>query len=619
MCAMPPLSWVMWNSSIVSSVNMTLTSRRIVACSALTLSINHDDRAILLDQIPARRRLPDWYGVVLQAGGVGSDEGSGSVVKRSRVLFAGFLAAAVAVSTFGIGIGEAAPAASPRVDRRATANWSPCFREQQAELAEFFPPELGLPTYECTTVQVPLDYDDRRGGAISVSMVRLPALDPDRRIGSLFLNPGGPGGSGVDFAVFGAPFLYSRELRSRFDLVGFDPRGVARSTALKCFGNLNQAVSIFQAPVIAFPKDAAEAEAWFGNDQRLADACDQRGNKVLDHMSTANVARDLDLLRQAVGDEQLTYAGYSYGSYLGVTYANLFPGKVRALIVDGVLNPIDWSTGDPGEEGLPFSSRLRSNIGAQATLEEFFRLCDAAGPPACAFAPDSAVRYEAIAEFLLDNEPVSITVPDGPNGEPVEIPFFYGDLIGMSLGALYDSFSWPFMAEDLAFLESVIAGGPAAAPATFAVGQTFQAYTAKRGFPRYFNFVESFPAVACADSDNPDRIADWVAVGRRHLVRRLLPSALDLRQLAVPGLPHHGRGPLQRTVRRRHGEPGARGKHAVRPGHPGPRCPRGGCDPAELGALARRRLGAHHARDLRVRLVLQRALPHHRRTATTPE
>ena len=95
----------------------------------------------------------------------------------------------------------------------------------------------------------------------------------------MFLNPGGPGGSGVDFAVFGAPFLYSPELRSRFDLVGFDPRGIARSTALKCFGNVNQAVSIFQAPVIAFPKNAAEAEAWFGNDQRLADACDQRGEQ----------------------------------------------------------------------------------------------------------------------------------------------------------------------------------------------------------------------------------------------------------------------------------------------------------------------------------------------------
>lgn len=420
--------------------------------------------------------------------------------------------AALAVSTFGVGIGEAAPGAPARSGgSRGTANWSPCFQKEQAELAEFFPSELGLPTYECTTVQVPLDYDDRRGGTISISMVRLPALDPEQRIGSVFLNPGGPGGSGVDFAVFGGPFLYSPELRSKFDLVGFDPRGIARSTALKCFGNLDQAVSIFQAPVVAFPKDVAEAEEWFADDQRLADACDQQGNKLLDHMSTANVARDLDLLRQAVGDEQLTFAGYSYGSYLGVTYANLFPDNVRALIVDGVLNPIDWSTGDPGEENLPFSARLRSNIGAQDTLEEFFRLCDEAGPPACAFAPDSAARYQAIAEYLLASEPVLLTVPAGPNGELVEIPFFYGDLIGMTLGALYDSFSWPFVAEELAFLEAAIAGAPAAAPASFEVGRQFQAYTAKRGFPRYFNFVEGFPAVACADSDNPGTIADWVA------------------------------------------------------------------------------------------------------------
>ena len=94
-------------------------------------------------------------------------------------------------------------------------------------------------------------------------------------------------------------------------------------------------------------------------------------------MSTANVARDLDMLRQAVGDEALTYVGYSYGSFLGVTYANLFPDRVRALVVDGVLDPIAWTTGS-GNQGstLPFSTRLHSDIGAQATLDEFFRLCD---------------------------------------------------------------------------------------------------------------------------------------------------------------------------------------------------------------------------------------------------
>ena len=404
----------------------------------------------------------------------------------------------------------AAAANGPRGVGQSGVAWAPCFQDIAAQFAEFLPPELA-PTYECALVGVPLDYDEPRGGTVGISLVRLPATDPGARQGSVFLNPGGPGGSGVEFAVFGAPFLYSPNLRAEFDLVGFDPRGIVRSTALKCFGNIEQAISIFDAPVVAFPKNAAEAELWFADEQDRADACSQRGNKVLGHMSTANVARDLDLLREAVGDEQLTYAGYSYGSYLGVTYANLFPDRVRAVIVDGVLNPIDWSTGDPGEEDVPFSSRLRSNVGAQDTLEEFFRLCDEAGPALCAFAPDAAARYEALAAELLDDEPVQIVVPVGPD-EFAEVPFFYGDLIGFSLGAMYDSSSWFFFAQDLAFIEASVLGTAGAPPPGFAVGgDGDQAYTARRGFPRYVNFVENFPAVACADSDNPDTIGDWVA------------------------------------------------------------------------------------------------------------
>ena len=127
-------------------------------------------------------------------------------------------------------------------------------------------------------------------------------------------------------------------------------------------------------------------------------------------MATADVARDLDLLRQAVGDERLTFVGHSYGSYLGVTYANLFPGKVRAVVVDNVLDPIAWSTGAPGEGStVPLSTRLRSDAGAAATLEEFFRLCDAGGPR-CAFSGAAAARFAALAA-QLQSAPIPIVNP----------------------------------------------------------------------------------------------------------------------------------------------------------------------------------------------------------------
>ena len=211
----------------------------------------------------------------------------------------------------------------------------------------------------------------------------------------MFLNPGGPGGSGVDYTVFAGPDLYTPEVRARFDLVGFDPRGIARSTALRCFGSPRQWDPAF--PEVAFPLTSGELDAWITADRYLVDACDRRGGSIIDHMATADVARDMDRLRAAVGDDQLTYAGVSYGSYLGVTYANLFPNRVRAVVVDGVLDPIAWSTGRGNEAAtLPFSTRLQSDVGAQATLNEFFRLCDAGGAN-CAFSGDAATRYAALA------------------------------------------------------------------------------------------------------------------------------------------------------------------------------------------------------------------------------
>ncbi|HEX8156738.1 MAG TPA: alpha/beta fold hydrolase, partial [Solirubrobacteraceae bacterium] len=247
--------------------------------------------------------------------------------------------------------------------------------------------------FECATVPVPLDYDGPDGETISIALTRLPASDPSKRIGSLFLNPGGPGASGVDYVVGAGPFLYTPEVRARFDLVGFDPRGIARSDGLRCFGTPKQWGVLL--PPFAFPTTPDEERLKATIDRSLIGACSKHARSIIDHMSTANVARDLDVLRGAVGDEKLSYAGLSYGSYLGVTYANLFPDHVRALVVDGVLDPIAWATGRDNEATtLPFSTRLRSDAGTQATLKEFFRLCDEAGP-ACAFSGGSEARFAA--------------------------------------------------------------------------------------------------------------------------------------------------------------------------------------------------------------------------------
>jgi pimeloyl-ACP methyl ester carboxylesterase len=166
--------------------------------------------------------------------------------------------------------------------------------------------------FQCATAKVPLDYDHPTAQRISLSLIRLPAGDPAHKIGSLFLNPGGPGGSGVDFVRAAGSFLFSDEVRSRFDLVGFDPRGIIGSTPLRCFDTFDQSLAA-TAP-FPFPVTRAEEQTWIGFDRQLAAACAQHGGAIQNHMATADVARDLDLLRRAVGDRKLTYVGYSYGS-----------------------------------------------------------------------------------------------------------------------------------------------------------------------------------------------------------------------------------------------------------------------------------------------------------------
>lgn len=350
---------------------------------------------------------------------------------------------------------------------------------------------------------MPLDYDQPRGPRITLALTRLPATDKARRIGSLFLNPGGPGGSGVDFVhVFGKQ-LYTAEVRARFDLIGIDPRGIARSTPVRCFDTTEEALAAL--PPFAFPFTREQEREWIASNRTYAAACERRAGPIIDHMSTANVARDMDLLRRAVGDHKMTFVGYSYGSYIGSTYANMFPERVRAVIIDGVIDPVSFATGRGGEaRRLPVDARLASEQGAYETLQGFLRLCDRGGDN-CAFsAGDPKRRYDLLAKRLRAT-PVSL--PDGKGGT---IPFGYTDLVAETLGALYDPGAWPALAELLQQVDTL--AQPAAAAKAL---RELRARPDRLGRQQYEQVLEGFAGVTCADTDNPDHVSAWANAARR--------------------------------------------------------------------------------------------------------
>lgn len=355
------------------------------------------------------------------------------------------------------------------------------------------PVQTGL---ECATTKVPLDYDRPYGEQIDLALIRVPATDQANRIGSLFVNPGGPGGPGVPFVQFSGQRI-SEAVNGRFDVVGFDPRGIGASTPLVCFESFDDVIAAL--PPFSFPTNATEEAQQQTANRKFADACTSRGGPIINHMSTADTARDLDRLRAAVGDEQLSYLGYSYGTHLGTVYANLFPGRVRALALDGVLDPVAWTTGTAATRNQPFSTRLRSGQGARETQDQFFIKCDQAAldadpATACSVGPNSKQRFGALAE-KLKSTPGSL-----PDGSVV----LYSDFIGFFLSGLYRVSLWPETADFLVAVES-------GSPATLAKARTALAKGLGQGAaaPPFGQTLEGFPGVACTDSRNPQEFAAW--------------------------------------------------------------------------------------------------------------
>ncbi len=189
--------------------------------------------------------------------------------------------------------------------------------------------------FECAEVQVPLDYDDPGAARITLAVKRLAAANPAGRVGSLLVNPGGPGVSGIDL-VEAVPEVFSRELLDGFDVVGFDPRGVGESTPIECLGSAEldelRAVDYDTQTVTGLESLRADA-------RRSAQACEANSGDLLPYLDTVSAARDMDILRELLGDSKLYYLGYSYGSLLGATYADLFPDRVGRLVLDGAVDP----------------------------------------------------------------------------------------------------------------------------------------------------------------------------------------------------------------------------------------------------------------------------------------
>ncbi|MBW8487253.1 alpha/beta hydrolase [Actinomadura parmotrematis] len=212
--------------------------------------------------------------------------------------------------------------------------------------------------FQCGTAQVPLDYAKPGAERVTLSLIRLPATDTAHRIGSLLTNPGGPGGSGVEF-IRDSGRAFDEKLRARFDLVGFDPRGVGSSAPVRC---LDGAGLDRYFATDSSPDDQAEVDALASVSKGFADACKAKAGAELPHVGTRDAAHDMDVLRAALGDSKISYYGASYGTYLGAVYADEFPGNIRALVLDGAIDPRTSSTDILVEQAKGFETALQAFI-----------------------------------------------------------------------------------------------------------------------------------------------------------------------------------------------------------------------------------------------------------------
>ncbi len=392
------------------------------------------------------------------------------------------LAGACAQAVPGTAVPDAAAGAPPELESFYTQNlaWGPCAPYAATEEYRSLYTD---PALQCARLQVPLDYARPGGRTASIAVLRHAAPASPDRIGSLVINPGGPGASGIQTAAYLAQSLSGTEVGRRFDIVGFDPRGVGASEpAIRCLTGPERDADRRDDDTDASPAGVTQTEAEV---RQTVDACAARtGVDVLAEVGTRDVAHDMDVLRAALGDTRLTYLGFSYGTRIGSTYAEEFPGNVRAMVLDGAL--------DPDQD--PITELIEQGRGFQGAFDAFARNCTTR--PNCPLGQDPAqttAAYQALTRPLIA---APLPLPDGR-------VLSYGDAQQGTIDALYVEAYWPRLSNALNGLRAG-QGGPLMALA--------DEYYERNPDGSYDSSQDAFQAIRCVDVP---RVTDPVLAAQR--------------------------------------------------------------------------------------------------------
>jgi pimeloyl-ACP methyl ester carboxylesterase len=337
-------------------------------------------------------------------------------------------------------------------------------------------PTDGSSQVEVGTFTVPIDYADRSKGTFDLNIARHLALKPSERIGSLLVNPGGPGAAGTDFAL-SAEAVFGQSLLDHFDIVAWDPRGTGLSTpAIDCTDDYDH----FFATGDITPDDPAERQQLIGLAKEFATDCVDKNAAYYQYVGTNNSARDMDAIRAALGETTISYLGFSYGSELGATWATLFPSTVRAAVLDGAVDPT------AGEE----ARSLQQIKGFEHSLTTFLAQCSA--DSSCAFHNGGAAgdAYDRLMKSI-DESPLP-----SDNGRPAVSLEVAVAGVGQ---AMYDSATWPQLADALARAQKGDGSGLLA---------LYDEYYLRRADGTWDNLMEAFEVITCMDSTARPTVAE---------------------------------------------------------------------------------------------------------------